>query len=121
VRILLLPPFSLVAARGCIFSNNGRYSFWGHVDAVTVLLAAGAAVNSQTLSGSTALHGATRQGNPEMVQLLLRHGADVHICNKHGDTPLYYACRHEKHDVARLLLEAGADPVGSFVGFLDSL
>lgn len=52
----------------------------GRIDAVTLLLAHGAAVDAKTTPrGQTALIWAVTENHPEVVKLLVAHGADVNV------------------------------------------
>lgn len=82
----------------------------GHVDAVRVLLAAGAAPGELNGSGLTALHLAADQGHDDCVAALLAAGApvDERMADR-GLTALHLAAMHGHDDCVRLLLDAGAD------------
>ena len=85
----------------------------GHVEAVRMLLDAGADPNLRKGDGATALIMAVSGGNVEIVRMLLDAGADLNVQNNEGDTALILAAG--RYDDARvpmvkLLLGAGADP-----------
>jgi cytohesin len=97
----------------------------GSIDAVRVLLEAGADVNQVTRYGWSALLAATQNRNYEMGKFLIEHGADVNLANKGGWTPLYLATDNrnleggdyptrvpdmDHLEYIELLLEAGAEP-----------
>jgi ankyrin repeat protein len=75
---------------------------------VELLLAKGADVNSQGISGSTSLHFAALKGYKEVAALLLDHGAAVDAKDDWGLSPLQRAAERGNHDVAALLLDKGA-------------
>ena len=77
---------------------------------VSVLLAAGAAVESRTKIGMTPLHWAARNGTPEAVGVLLAVGAAVEARTKSGMTPLHWAASNGTPGTVSALLDAGADP-----------
>ncbi len=64
------------------------------LEVVTVLLAAGADVNTVDRNGETAMHGAAYKSLPRMVRLLAERGAKIEVWNtknRHGWTPLIIA------------------------------
>ncbi len=63
----------------------------GSIDAVRVLLDAGADVNQVSRYGWSALLAATQNQNYQMAKFLIEQGADVNLANKGGWTPLYLA------------------------------
>ncbi len=82
------------------------------VDAVKALLARKAAVNEAQGDGSTALHWAAYNGQPEMVRVLLAAGADVHATSRLGGlTPLMMAAKAGDAAVVKLLVDAKSDVV----------
>ncbi len=85
----------------------------GHVDAVRLLLDAGANLHSRGPRGSTALWSAVANGRTETVQLLLERGATCDDSDEEGGTILMLAARNGEGDgfptVVQLLLEAGMD------------
>jgi ankyrin repeat protein len=58
------------------------------IEAVKVLLDAGADVNGAARNGDTALHTAAQSGNVAMIQLLADRGVTLDVQNKAGLTPL---------------------------------
>jgi uncharacterized protein len=83
----------------------------GHTEIVSLLLAAGAAVDVQNKEhGNTALFLAATLGYTRIVQLLLAAKAGIEIRGFSGqDTPLTRASFEGHADVVELLLEAGAN------------
>ncbi len=79
------------------------------VDAVRLLLDAGADTNVANDAGETALMFAATAGNLDFVRLLLDAGADPNARSNEGFTVLMMAAS-EGVDVVRALLDAGADP-----------
>jgi ankyrin repeat protein len=72
-------------------SRNGRFALnWAalndHPEIIKLLLARGAAINGQNLSGYTALHHAGEAGSASATQALLAGGADPDIRNANGAT-----------------------------------
>ena len=63
-------------------------AFYGHEDAVRVLLGAGADVNIRNANGYTPLHFAVPRGHVEVVRLLLDAGADVNALSSDGHSPI---------------------------------
>ena len=76
---------------------------FGHLEALKILLRAGADPKAQMGRGNTPLHQAH---NDRIVHALLEAGANIHAKNSVGRTPLHKA-RNER--VVRALIEAGAN------------
>jgi uncharacterized protein len=74
----------------------------GNVDAMKVLLRAGADVNARNAFDATALMWCINQ--PNMVRLLLAKGADVNARSKMGRTPLLLGASYGNVEVLKLLL-----------------
>jgi ankyrin repeat protein len=100
-------------------------SYAGSLDAVKLLLEAGADVNaSDNYQKQTALMWAATEGHAEIAQALIAAGADpnvkAHITTlterKHADHPtggftaLMFAARNGHENVVRALIKGGADP-----------
>jgi hypothetical protein len=87
----------------------------GFKGAVSVLLKAGAEVNSAaTYAGVTALIQAARSGRVEIVRSLIEAGANVNLPNKHAMTPIDYPILHDEDapeymQILEVLIAAGAD------------
>ncbi|KAK3395161.1 ankyrin repeat-containing domain protein [Podospora didyma] len=86
----------------------------GDFDAVKLLLAAGANINTRSTIGETALHAACRYSHFRVAQLLLQAGASVDDRDKLGATPLHLACRRRSDaysttKMLSLLKQHGAD------------
>lgn len=90
------------AVRGAAGSSAGP--------AIRALLDTAVDVNAAQLDGTTALHWASRQDDPEAVGLLIGAGANVGVANRYGVTPLHLAATNGSADVVGVLLNAGADP-----------
>jgi ankyrin repeat protein len=85
---------------------------FGSVEAVKMLLAAGAAVNAREAFGATALMFCA--GQPEKARLLLNAGADVNARSKQGRTALLLAAFSPgASEIVKLLLDKGADPAAA--------
>jgi len=86
----------------------------GHVEAVSLLLQAGADPNAVNANGETALMLAASAGRPDVVRVLIGAGARVDAWDRFGMTALHRAawgytqCRRMSATV-RALLDAGAD------------
>lgn len=102
----------LLDARDTDGSTPLHCAVWkGHVDAVRLLLDAGAdvhALNHNDHWGDTSLHAAAHSNNRECVELLIRHGADVNAQDAAGRTPLFHTTFHKAGAAARVLREHGA-------------
>lgn len=79
----------------------------GDVDAVRLLLEAGADPSVQDKTSNPPLHLACMHGHPAIVRLLLEYGADVNVRGRWGETPLYWACTNKTSEIASILIEAG--------------
>src|SRR5690242_5772074 len=82
----------------------------GDVPAVRTLLQQRADVNAAEPDGSSALHWAAYQDEPEVAALLIQAGAKIDAANALGITPLKLAATAGDPRVVDLLLKAGANP-----------
>ena len=88
--------------------------FWAKCDdieAVRLLLEAGANSNIQNRFGQTTLHQVLDVCSEaeQVVRLLLEAGADVNIQDRRGTTALHLAASDGNIELTRMLVEAGAD------------
>ncbi len=82
---------------------------YNRIDAIEVLLTAGAKLQAKDKDGFTPLHVAAVNGQVEAIGLLLEAGADVSGRSHLGYTPLYMAAINEQIFSAITLLEYGAE------------
>lgn len=98
------------------FTALGLAAFFGRLEALKLLLAAGADVNAPARNAMQVrpLHSAVAHRQPDvalaMAEMLLDHGADVNVAQHGGWTPLHQAAAHGHTAMVRLLLAHGADP-----------
>jgi ankyrin repeat protein len=90
-------------------------SFFGHADAVELLLERHADINAvaknQTFAPrATPLHSAVARGDARIAGLLVGAGADVNARALGGFTPLHGAAASGLGELVHLLLERGANP-----------
>ncbi|WP_160153570.1 ankyrin repeat domain-containing protein [Microbulbifer sp. ALW1] len=65
-------------------------SNWGDVEAIEILISAGADINAVGESGFTPLHCAAEQNRPKAIEVLLRLGANI-LKDEDGSTPMEIA------------------------------
>jgi len=94
------------------FHPLGLAAFFGHVDAVKALLAAGADVNAASRNPMRvqALHAAAASRSVPVVQALLEAGADPNARQQQGFVPLHESAENDNRAMAELLVAHGADP-----------
>ncbi|HLM66465.1 MAG TPA: ankyrin repeat domain-containing protein, partial [Longimicrobium sp.] len=100
------------------FSSDGwtllhLAGFFGHVDAVRLLLERGAGANAVSVNGmrNTPLHaGVAGPAALEAARLLVGAGADVNARQHGGYTALHSAAQHGSIPLIDVLLDGGADP-----------
>ena len=82
----------------------------GNIDAINVLLNAGADPNIACANGLRCLHGAVTKGsNIEILQTIINQGADINTRSMNNETALMIACKTRNEDAIHVLLNAGAD------------
>ncbi len=75
---------------------------------VTLLLEAGADIESQNARGFTAIHFAAWNGSVKVMRILLDWNADMQACTETQETALHLAARKNHYDTVALLVERGA-------------
>jgi uncharacterized protein len=93
------------------FTPLGLAAFFGHSQAVEVLLDGGAEVNvsSRNALKAVPLRSAVVAGHLDIARLLVARGADVNARGEGGETPLHEVAGMGRVEFARLLLDHGAD------------
>lgn len=81
----------------------------GRLEAVVMLLNAGAEPDTLCEKGNTALHYAVEQERPAVIACLLDAGADPHLQNDSGESPFFLAVDRNYSSVS-LFLERGVVP-----------
>jgi cytohesin len=81
----------------------------GDVEAVRLLLEAGADPAVVNKYGDTPLHTAVLHRHADVVKLFLSRGVDPNIRDRHGETPLHDAALIGDGAVVKTLIDAGAD------------
>jgi uncharacterized protein len=92
-RLLDSEPEQIGAESGDGFFPLGYAAYFGHIDAVRLLLDRGAPVDQRSTNplGVAPIHSALGNGHKEIATLLLRHGADVDLVQDgEGWTVLHY-------------------------------
>ncbi len=94
------------------FTPLGLAAFFGHPEAIKVLLEHGADVNLKLPSrfANTAVDAAVSGNRAEAVRILLAAGADANTRSEGNATTLHKAAQHGNLEVVRMLLDHGADP-----------
>jgi ankyrin repeat protein len=87
----------------------------GDSRAARAQLAKGGDPNAVDADGSTALHWAVENDDPELTQALLAAGARARA-NRHGIAPLHLAATNGNATIAQRLIAAGADVNGATPG-----
>ena len=82
----------------------------GRVDAIRLLIEAGANPNATNRTGETPLMWTTHHGHVVAAKMLLEAGADPNATDLKGETALMQAAFDGHEELAELLMEAGADP-----------
>src|SRR5689334_17134309 len=82
----------------------------GNRTAALALISQKANVNAPESDGTTALHWAAHNNDPDLVDRLLKAGADAKVQNEFGATPMSEAAFNANTEIIDKLLKAGADP-----------
>lgn len=81
-----------------------------NVEAIRLLLDAGADIDARDITGMTPLHVAAMYSRGRASTLLLERGADLQARDSFGDTPLHTAAIFGRTKMALWLTRQGADP-----------
>jgi uncharacterized protein len=94
------------------FPPVGLAAFFGQLDAVTTLIAAGADVHAPAKNALKvqAIHAAVASKNLDIVRAVLEAGADPNAAQQQGFRPLHEAGSSGNRELAELLMTYGADP-----------
>ena len=94
------------------FDPLGLAAFFGQLDAVRALIAAGADVHAVARNAFKvqAIHAAAASRNLEIVRAVLEAGADPNVPQQQGFVPLHEAGTNGNRALAELLIKHGADP-----------
>jgi uncharacterized protein len=94
------------------FPAVGLAAFFGHLEAVRTLIAAGANVHAAATNSFKvqAIHAAVASKNLEIVRAVLEAGADPNAAQQQGFRPIHEAGNNGNRALAELLLQYGADP-----------
>lgn len=104
-------------SRVSAYSQDGFYplglaAFFGHLDAVRALIAAGADVHAVARNAFKVqpIHAAAASRNLDIVRAVLEAGADPNVPQQQGFVPLHEAGTNGNRALAELLIKHGADP-----------
>jgi len=94
------------------FFPLGLAAFFGHEEAVRLLLARGANPNlaARNAMKVAAIHAASASGSLGIALSLIEAGAEVNAVQQAGFTPLHAAAMTGQTELVKLLLDRGADP-----------
>ena len=94
------------------FPVVGLAAFFGHLEAVRTLIAAGANIHAAATNSFKvqAIHAAVASRNLEIVRTVLEAGADPNAAQQQGFRPIHEAGNNGNRDLAELLMRHGADP-----------
>lgn len=94
------------------FYPLGLACFFGHLDAVRTLIAAGADVRATAKNSLKVqpIHAAAASRNLDIIRAVLAAGADPNIPQQQGFLPLHEAATKGNREMAELLVGHGANP-----------
>ena len=81
----------------------------GHLEIVQILIAKGAKIDTNDISGNTSLHLATSYGQKQCLELLIQKGANIESRNSSGYTPLHSAASVGQNQTLDILIQNGAN------------
>ena len=104
-------------ARVSAYAPDGFYplglaAFFGHLDAVRALLAAGADVDTMARNSFKVrpVHAAAASRNLDILRAVLEAGGDPNVPQQQGFVPLHEAASSGNRAMAELLVKHGANP-----------
>ncbi len=113
IKQLLRENPSLVSA----YAQDGFYpvglaAFFGHLDAVKTLIAAGADIHAAAKNSFKVqpIHAAVASKNLDIVRAVLDAGADPNAAQQQGFRPIHESGSSGNRALAELLIQHGADP-----------
>ena len=94
------------------FPAVGLAAFFGQLDAVKTLIAAGADIHAAANNALKvqAIHAAVASKNLDIVRAVLEAGADPNAAQQQGFRPMHEAGSSGSRELAELLLKYGGDP-----------
>ena len=113
IKELLRRDRSLAAAYSADgFPVVGLAAFFGHLDAVKILIAAGANIHAAATNPLKvqAIHAAVASKNLDIVRAVLDAGADPNAAQQQGFRPIHESGSSGSRELAELLMKHGADP-----------
>lgn len=104
-------------ARVSSYAQDGFYPlglacFFGHLEAVRTLIAAGADVHAAARNALKVqpIHAAAASRNLDIIRAVLNAGADPNVAQQQGFLPLHEAATNNNRELAELLVRHGANP-----------
>ena len=101
--------YEIAESTGYMMTPLIHASFVGHLNCVEALIAAGADVNENDVTGVTPLIKASRRGQTNRVDILVASGADVNNSDMEGETPAMAATKSQRIECLNALIAAGAN------------
>jgi len=94
------------------FPAVGLAAFFGHLEALQTLIAAGADIHAAAKNGLKvqAIHAAVASKNLDIVRAVLEAGADPNAAQQQGFRPMHESGSSGSRELAELLMKYGADP-----------
>ena len=94
------------------FPAVGLAAFFGHLDAVRTLIAAGADIHAAAKNSLKvqAIHAAVASKNLDIVRAVLEAGADPNAAQQQGFRPMHESGSSGSRELAELLMKYGGDP-----------
>jgi hypothetical protein len=115
-RLVLEAAYPLKCPKEDCWTPLHEGAYYGRVEAVRLLLAAGAKTEERNRSGMTPLHYAAGRNHIEVVKVLIAGGADINAKTGFGpeaplgwETALHTAAENQNVEMVRVLLAVGAD------------